>query len=109
MKFQELDKALELISSEVGPEVQVQTVRILLFIAARGSCNQKDIERELNMTNASASRNVSYWTDRKADRQKGMEYVSRTEDPYDRRYKILTLSLKGKDFMERLSPRGKPI
>ena len=107
MNIHDLDTVLDLFASEVSPEVQVQTIRTLLFIASRGSCNQKEIEKELNFTNASASRNVSYWTDRKADRKEGMQFVVRTEDPYDRRYKILTLSRKGKEFMEKVHNYGK--
>ena len=107
MNAYELDRVLSLIADEVGPDVQVQTVRTLLFIAMRGSCNQKDIEIELNFTNASASRNVAYWTDVKADRKAGMRFVIRTEDPHDRRYKTLTLSKKGRDFMERVLNHGK--
>jgi DNA-binding MarR family transcriptional regulator len=107
MNVYELDNVLSLIADEVGPEVQVQTVRTLLFIAMRGSCNQKDIEIELCFTNASASRNVAYWTDVKADRKDGMRFVIRTEDPHDRRYKILTLSKKGRDFIERMVKHGK--
>ena len=102
MNIYELDYVLEAISRDVDPEVQLQTVRTFLFIAMRGTCNQKDIESGLNLTNALASRNVSYWTDRRADRKNGFNFVTRVEDPYDRRYKILSLSDEGIEFLAKI-------
>ena len=97
-----LTKAITHISKNIDSELQLQTLRAFLFIAQRGSCSQKDVENELGITNASASRNVSYWTDRRFDRKPGLGFVERVEDEYDRRYKTLTLTLKGRDFFEQL-------
>ena len=96
------NRALELIASEVDADIQIQTVRAFLFVAMRGSCTQKDVEMELQTNNASASRNVSYWTDRRFDRKPGMGFIMRVEDAHDRRFKVLTLTKKGLAFVEKL-------
>ena len=96
-----LDKVLEEFGV-VDPELQLQTLRAFLFVAHRGSCNQKDVELALKTTNASASRNISYWTDRRFDKKEGKGFIARVEDPSDRRYKILTLTRTGKEFLERI-------
>lgn len=95
-------KAISHISKEVDGELQLQTLRTFIFIAQRGNCTQKDVENELGVTNASASRNVSYWTDRRFDRRPGLGFVERVEDEYDRRFKILKLTTKGREFFEQL-------
>lgn len=88
--------------AEVDTELQLQTLRCFLFVAARGTCSQKDLELSLGLTNASASRNISYWTDRRFDRKPGKGFIERVEDDYDRRFKTLTLTKKGKDFLAKL-------
>lgn len=87
---------------EVDSQIQIQTLKCLLYVAARGQCSQKDLEVTLGMTNASASRNISYWTERRFDRKPGKGFIERVEDEYDRRFKSLTLTKKGKAFMQRL-------
>lgn len=96
-----LDKCLSLLG-EVDNELQIQTLRVFLFVAHRGSCTQKDVELALNYSNSSASRNVSYWTERRFDKREGKGFIVRLEDPTDRRYKVLTLTKKGKEFFERI-------
>lgn len=87
---------------EVDDQLQIQTLRCLLFVAARGKCIQKDLEQSLGMTNASASRNISYWTHRRFDKKQGKGFIDRVEDDFDRRFKSLTLTKKGKDFIAKL-------
>lgn len=95
-------RACEVIATEIDPDIQVSTLRAFLFVASRGSCTQKDVEQELKTTNATTSRSISYWTDLRADRKPGMNFILRLEDPNDRRFKILTLTKKGQAFLEKL-------
>lgn len=97
-----LARSIEHISKNIDPELQLQTLRAFLFVAQRGSCTQKDVEMALGISNASASRNVSYWTDRRFDRKPGLGFVERVEDDHDRRFKALKLTPKGKAFYEQL-------
>ena len=96
---------MEFIADEVHPDVQVSTLRSFLFVATRGTCTQKEVEMHLKTTNGSASRNVSYWTDLKFDRSKGMGFIHRIEDPTDRRMKSLSLTKKGQAFYDKLRGR----
>jgi DNA-binding MarR family transcriptional regulator len=96
---------LDLLAKEVSPELQIQTLRTFLFIASRGECTQKDVEHNLNLTGGSVSRNVSYWTERRYDREKGMGFIDRVEDDYDRRLRKLTLSKEGQKFYNKLKDK----
>jgi len=97
-----LEAQLSFISEEVGMDVPLQTIRTFLFVAHSGSCNQKQIEEALGFSNASASRNVSFWASIRFDHKPGMNFIARVEDPNDRRYRILTLTKTGREFMDRL-------
>lgn len=87
---------------ELDPDIQNRTMSVLLHVALRGQCSQKDIERDLGMSNAAASRNVSYWTTdiQKRDGKPGPGYIERYEDPNDRRFKILRLTPAGRKWYE---------
>lgn len=97
----DLITALETFST-VDNEMQLPTILAFLYVARRGECTQKDIEVELRMTNATASRNISYWTDRRFDRRPGIGFIERREDDHDRRYKALKLNTRGRSFYEKL-------
>lgn len=102
-----LEALLAYVSKEVDPELQFQTFRCFLFVAHRGSCTQKDVEEGLGVSNASASRNISYWTQQRFDRKPGKGFIMRVEDPNDRRYRVLTLTKQGRDFFHELRTFGK--
>ena len=93
---------------EIDPELQLPTLLTFLVIARRGVCTQKEVESELGMTSASASRNVTFWTDTKRDGTPGPAFVERSEDKQDRRYKVLRLTPKGRAFYERLREMHTP-
>ncbi|MGJ0513740.1 MarR family winged helix-turn-helix transcriptional regulator [Methylocystis sp.] len=88
--------------AKINPEVNANMILAFLFIAQRGVCVQKDLEVNLGLTNASASRLVSWWTDVKRFGIDGVGFVERTEDPRDRRYKLLRLTPAGKKFYDKL-------
>lgn len=92
----------EWLADEVAHDVQLQTLRVFLFVATRGECTQKDVEQGLNMTGASVSRNISYWTTRRFDKAQGMGFIERSEDDEDRRLKKLILSRSGQAFYNKL-------
>lgn len=95
-------KTLELIAEEIDSEMQLSTLLTLLYVAQRGQSAQKSIEETLRLSSAAASRNVSYWSPVKADRKVGKGFIERAEDPCDRRHKILKLTPKGEQFIERV-------
>jgi DNA-binding MarR family transcriptional regulator len=102
MSIHKLTRSLEHARKRAGSEVQVTTLLTFLYIAQKPKCSQVELEQDLGLTNASASRNVSYWTSRRADRQPGLGFVERVEDDYDRRIKQLTLTPLGRSFYTQL-------
>lgn len=100
-----LRKAIEEFS-KINPEANTTMLLIFLFIAYRGVCTQKDLEVNLGLTNATASRGVSWWTENKRYGLEGVGYVERTEDPRDRRYKLLKLTPAGKKFYDHIKRMG---
>ncbi len=103
MSVHSLIKECEFLQQKISGDLNIATLRVFLSVAVRGTCTQKDVEEELGISNASCSRNVSYWCDVKYDRTKGWNYIARVEDKADRRFKSLTLTKKGKAFYEALS------
>lgn len=102
MSIHHFTAALDLISHDVAHDVQVNTVRVLLFVGQRGTCTQKDVEAFLETSNATTSRNVSYWTDRRFDREEGMGFIERTMDDQDHRHRNLRLTKRGLAFYSKL-------
>ena len=100
-----LNNLLEWIAQEIEPDIQLGTLRAFLFVAERGACKQNEVEQHLKSTNASTSRNISYWTDRRFDRKPGKNFIKREEDDYDRRMRNLTLTKKGQAFYDQLKER----
>jgi hypothetical protein len=96
---------LSWISEQVSADVQIQTLRAFLFVASRGSCTQKDVEVNLQITGSSASRNISYWTHRRFDKEEGIGFIDRQEDDEDRRLKKLVLTPAGQAFYKKLKEK----
>jgi DNA-binding MarR family transcriptional regulator len=92
--------------TEIDPGMTMTQMLTYLYIARRGMATQRDIEVELGLSNASASRNVSYWTDMKVWGKPGQGFIERYEDPQDRRYKVVRLTKKGREFYDRLTGRN---
>lgn len=94
-----LARALEAFQ-KVSPTMQLSTLQVLIFVWQRGSTTQKAIEDELGMTNGSASRNVAYWTTRRADRSEGPGFIETYPDDFDRRFNHVRLTRKGEAFLQ---------
>jgi DNA-binding MarR family transcriptional regulator len=70
---------------------------LLLQIHYRGNCGISDISNRFDITNAAASQLVDKLV------QNGL--IQRTEDPQDRRAKLLTLTQKGTDLIQKSTQR----
>lgn len=84
------------------PLMTVTQLLTFMCIARRGRCTISDVERELGLSKASASRNVAAWTNMTAFGKEGLGFVSKQVDPEDSRNRILTLTPEGKAFYERM-------
>lgn len=101
MSFKEFKRVLAEFS-KIDSEMQVPTILCFLYVAENNECLQRDVEVSLGLTNGSASRNISYWTDRRFDRKPGKGFIERFEDNYDRRLRVLRLTPEGKEFFNKL-------
>lgn len=86
----------------IDQEINVSMILVFLFVAQRGVCTQKDIETGLSRANVTISRIVSWWCEQKAYGIDGAGLIQRTEDPKDRRYKMISLTPAGQEFYARI-------
>lgn len=85
----------------IDPDMSVSCALALLY------CNeektQRDVETRLGLSNAAASRNVSYWSEWKKHKVQGQNMINQTIDPEDRRYRLVSLNAKGKAFIAQIN------
>ena len=77
----------------------------LLLIAKYEGLSLKELANHAGVGMASASRYVSAFSPPKKAGAKGLGLVSAEEDPEERRKKIITLTPKGRSFMNRLTEK----
>jgi DNA-binding MarR family transcriptional regulator len=91
---------------DLEPTMSLPSVLAFLYVARRGVCGQKEIEQELRLSNAAASRNIGFWTEFKVYEKAGKDFLFRYEDPMDRRSKLLRLTPEGEAFYKDLTGRN---
>lgn len=103
-KLRKLTKALE-VFKEVDPTISLPSMLALLYYADSDGIpgNRLAVEKRLGMSNATGSRATMYWSDYKAPRVPGQDYLEMQDDPLDRRQKIITLNRRGLKFLGELS------
>ena len=74
----------------------------LLYVAEHEPCLKQDMEIALDFTSASGSRNTDYLSNNNRLRKPGLGFISKEDNPDDRRHSILTLTPRGKDFINSL-------
>lgn len=95
--------------AQIDTTMQVSNMLTFLYVARRGVCTQKDIELALGLSNAAASRNVSYWTERKRYGVEGRGFIQRELDPKDQRHKLLSLTKEGQEFYKKLKEGSEAV
>ncbi len=98
--------AMETLRKEVDLEVQAQTLVCLLYVAQYGEITIKELGKRMGMSTASASRNAGYWGPWNKGKP-GQGMIEYREDHMDRRIKYVTLTSKGKRFLDKLAAAGK--
>ena len=96
-----LFKALQLLQAQ-DSKFPINAALTLLYVAMNEPCLKKDMEIALGFTTASGSRNTDYLSKINRLRQEGLDFINKVDDPDDRRQTILTLTPKGKDFINQL-------
>lgn len=74
-------------------ELSSSQVNVLMRLHSRGKCDVSEIATGMGVTNPAASQTVDRLVQRKL--------LERTEDPKDRRFKQITLTVEGQALVER--------
>jgi DNA-binding MarR family transcriptional regulator len=87
---------------KLDQELPTQTANTFLYITLHEGCTLKDIAEALGVAQSTMSRNVSALSKMHRLRKPGLDLVKATEDPYERRRKIVTLTPRGRQLKDRL-------
>lgn len=100
-----LIKTLEIAEAELGSDIPVSTLLILLKLNTKATTPMTQITKTSGLSPAGASRTVSTLAGfSKANRREIKKpYVELRDDESDRRYKLVTLTDYGRQFVNRLT------
>jgi len=89
---------------EIDPAMPLSVIQTFIWVAVNDGKHQYDLERYLDTTTATASRCINWWSDWKSfrDKKKGPGYIESYPDPADKRYRIVRLTKKGREFWNSL-------
>lgn len=97
-----LQRAVEVVR-EFDPEMPAQTLMAFLYVANNPGMTMRDLETKLNSTSATTSRIVSRLSEWEKPKVPGLNWINREENPADRRYKIVTLTIKGRTAARKIA------
>ena len=86
----------------VDDRFPVNAALSLLYIANHEPCFKQEMENALGFNSASGSRNTDYLCKINRLKKPGLGFIAKEEDFHDRRRSILTLTDKGRHFIESL-------
>ena len=84
------------------PKFPINAVLVLLYIAEHEPCYKQDMEKALDFSSASASRNTDYLSNNNRLRKPGMGFITKEDAIEDRRLSVLALTERGKEFIHQL-------
>ena len=95
-------KATQLIEElrKLDAEMPIQTAAAYLEVANREGQTMSEIAKTLGLAQSSCSRNISALSKRHRHGKAGLDLVIATEDPDERRRKIVRLTAKGKRVLK---------
>lgn len=80
-------------------------IHAFMLIATNEGQTQKWIEDKLKTSNATASRTISKWLDYERPGVPGFGFVESHVNPEDRRFRVVSLTPKGRAFLKRLEEK----
>ena len=87
---------------KLDPEIQAQTISCFVVVAMNPGITMKDIGERVGISQASTSRNIAALSKVHRLNRPGHDLVVATEDPVERRRKVVHLTDKGKLVVESL-------
>lgn len=77
-------------------------IHAFLLVATNEGQTQKWIEEKMDTSNATASRTMSRWMEQERPGKPGYGFIETHVDPNDRRYRMVSLTPKGRAFLNKL-------
>ncbi len=96
-----LHKALRLVQTQ-DERMQVQTILVLLTVAEFGPISMSQLKDTAGLSQSSVSRNCAALGKIHRKGRPGLGLITATEDPMDRKQKVVKLTTKGENFMAQL-------
>ena len=87
----------------VDPDMSVTKIAVLLEIYNKVQTTPTKLAEDMNLTLATASRHIAYWSDWNRQRKEGKGAIEYSEDRMDRRIRYISCTLMGKQLVESLS------
>ena len=100
--MKQLFRAMSLLK-EQDDRFPINAVLTLLYIAEHNPCLKQDMENALGFNSASGSRNTDYLSTINRLRKPGLGFITKEDNPYDRRQTTLALTERGEEFIHQLS------
>ena len=101
----QLFKAFKLLK-EKDSKFPINAALVLLYVAENEPCLKQDMELALDFSSASGSRNTDYLSNNNRLRKPGMGFIIKEDCIDDRRLSVLTLTPKGKEFVNLLMEKS---
>lgn len=95
-----LIKAIDAIRTE-SDDMPAQQIQVFLTVALRPGITMENLGRDVGISQSSVSRNVAALSKHHRLGKAGADYVEATEDPTERRRKIIFLTPRGRQIMRK--------
>jgi len=105
LEIEKLAQSIEFFRNNCGEytkEIPVQVISTFLYVASHDDCNKIDMEKSLNMSSASGSRNTDWLSTEHRLKKPGLGLISKYYDRTCRRRQILQLTTKGRKLAKEL-------
>lgn len=99
-----IDRLIEVLEEfrRLDPDMPIQYALSFLTIARNEGISIRELAERLDVAQSSASRNVAALSEWHSFRKPGHDLVTSREDPRERRRKIVTLTARGRELLDRL-------
>ena len=78
-------------------DMPLPVLMCFLYIASHDGCNNQDIAEAFKMSPAAVSRNTDWLCAKRSLSEPGMNLITKSTDPCNKRFKVLQLTQLGKD------------
>lgn len=102
MKVEEIQN-LFLRLAVVDVDMSIGRIAVFMDVASVPETTPSEIANRLNLTLATTSRHLAYWSNRDRHRKDGKGFVEYFEDLMDRRLRLVRLTPQGRIFLKSLT------